>query len=330
MSKPKNGSSASVGIIKFLLNNKAMLLLIVAFVASMISTGGKTVSPFNLTSLMRQIPAYAIMAVGYTVIFTTGQFDMAAGSVLSLCTIMYAKWSLQYPLVVAIVGVILLGAFVEFISGSIIRTFNLNAFVLTLAASQIIDGIAGQITGGANVSGLSAATKFLGQYLILGTVPISFAVALVVILIVAIMLNKTLYGRHLVATGANLEAAKVSGIRIDPIRISAYVIIGICAGITSVVLTGRLGMGSPTAGSTYTLDCIAAVVIGGTSMKGGKPKVVGTLFGMGLIVVINNMLSLLGIDTYWQMVSKGAIIVLAIVLDSLSEKFAAMQRTVQK
>lgn len=327
MRKPGSGSVVSVGAVRFLLNNKAMILLIVAFVASVLGTGGKTTSAFNLTSLMRQIPAYAIMAVGYTVIFTTGQFDMAAGSVLSLCTIMFAKWSLQYPLLVAVVGVIVLGAFVELISGLIIRTFNLNAFVLTLAASQIIDGMAGHITGGANVSGLSKEAKFLGQYLMFDSIPISFVVALVVIVIVAIMLGKTLFGRHLVATGANLEAAKVSGIRIDPIRVSAYVIIGICAGITSVVLTGRLGMGSPTAGNTYTLDCIAAVVIGGTSMKGGKPKVVGTLFGMGLIVVINNMLSLLGIDTYWQMVSKGAIIVLAIVLDSLSEKFAAMQRT---
>jgi len=326
----QKGSAFRVGIVKFLLNNKAMLLLLLAFLASILLTGGKTVSSFNLTSLMRQIPAYAMMAVGYTVIFTTGQFDMAAGSVLSLCTIMYAKWSLQYPLAVAIIGVIVLGAIVELISGFITRIFNLSPFVLTLAVGQVIDGVSGHITGGANISGLSSGTKFLGQYLMFGSIPVSFLVALSVIVIVTIMLGKTLYGRHLVATGANLEAAKVSGIRIDVIRVSAYVIIGICAGITSVVLTGRLGMGSPSAGSTYTLDCIAAVVIGGTSMKGGKPKVVGTLFGMGLIVVINNMLNLLGIDTYWQMVSKGAIIVLAIVLDSLSERFAAMQRITQK
>jgi len=284
-------SPANVKILKFVLNNKALLLLIISFAVSIIWTKGNTVTLYNLTSLMRQIPAYAIMAVGYTVVFTTGQFDMSAGSVLSLCTIMYATWSLEYPLVIAIIGVIVLGAALELINGVVIRTFNLNAFVLTLATSQIIDGIAGQITGGANVSGLSDRTKFWGQYLIFGKMPVSFIVAIAIIVAVAIMLDKTLFGRHLVATGANLEAAKVSGIKINAIRITAYAIIGVCAGITSVVLTGRLGMGSPSAGSTYTLDCIAAVVIGGTSMHGGKAKVGGTLFGMGLIVIINNMLS---------------------------------------
>lgn len=323
----KTMSPTSMKMLKFALNNKALLLLIIAFIASLISTGGNTINPFNLTSLMRQIPAYAIMAIGFTVIFTAGEFDMSAGSSLSLCTVMFAIWSIQYPLAVAIVGVVILGIVVGLINGAIIRMFNLNAFVLTLATAQIIDGIAGQITGGGNVSGLSEAARFLGQAVILGHIPVSFLVAITVIVLVWILLGKTLFGRHLVATGANLEAAKVSGIKTVHIRIAAYGIIGMCAGITSVLLAGRMGMGSPTAGVVYTLDCIAAVVIGGTTMRGGKPKVVGTLFGMGLIVVINNMLSLLGIGTFWQMMSKGVIIVIAIVLDSLSEKFAAMQRT---
>lgn len=309
----------------FVLNNKALLLLIIAFIVSIIATGGNTVSPFNVTSLMRQIPAYAIMAIGYTIVFATGQFDMSAGSVLSLCTIMYAKWSLSYGLAVAIIGVIILGAVIECINAIVIRTFNLNAFILTLAAGEIIDGIAGHITGGANVSGLSPAAKFLGQQLIAGAIPVSFLVAVVVILAAAFMLNKTRFGRHILATGGNLEAAKVSGIKINPIRIAAFTILGACAGITSIVLAGRLGMGSPSAGATYSLDCIAAVVIGGTTMHGGKAKVGGSLFGMFLIVVINNMLTLLGISTYWQMCAKGFIIVLAIVLDSLSERFAAAQ-----
>jgi len=323
---PKPMSQTNVKLLKFVLNNKALILLVIAFLVSVIWTGGNTISRFNLTSLMRQMPAYAIMAVGYTVIFTTGQFDMSAGSVLSLCTIVYATLSLHYPLAVAIFCVMLLSVAVGLVNGVIIRTFNLNAFVLTLATGQMIDGISGQITGGANVSGLSSGAKFLGQSLMFGMFPVSFIVAISIIVVVSVMLSKTLFGRHLVATGANLEAAKVSGIKITAIRIAAYGIIGACAGITSIILTGRLGMGSPTAGATYTLDCIAAVIIGGTAMRGGKPKVGGTLFGMGLIVVINNMLSLMGINTYWQMVSKGAIIAIAIILDALSEKFAAMQR----
>lgn len=320
----KNAGSTAL---KFVLNNKAMLLLIIAFVISSVATKGNTLSAFNLTSLLRQIPAYAIMAIGYTVVFATGQFDMSAGAVLSLCTIMYAKWSLELPLAVAIIGAIALGALLECINAVIIRGFNLNAFVLTLATGEVINGIAGQITGGANVSGLSTSAKFFGQYLIFNTIPFSFVIAVVVVLAAACMLYKTLFGRHLIATGGNLEAAKVSGIKINAIRIAAFTILGACAGITAILLTGRMGMGSPSAGDTYTLDCIAAVVIGGTSQHGGKAKVGGSLFGMFLIVVINNMLNLLGINTYWQMAAKGLIIVFAIVLDSLSEKFAAAQST---
>lgn len=314
--------STGVGVVRFVLNNKAMILLIIAFVMSCVLTKGNTLTAYNLTSLLRQIPAYAIMAIGYTILFATGQFDMSAGSVLSLCTVMFAKWSLEFPLYVALIGSVVLGAFLELLNAFIIRAFNLNAFILTLAMSEVIDGIAGQITGGANISGLAASTKFLGQALLFDTIPVSFLVALAVILIAAVILYRSRFGRHILATGGNLEAAKVSGIKVNFVRIAAFAIQGICAGITAILLTGRLGMGSPTAGSTYTLDCIAAVVIGGTPQKGGKAKVGGSLFGMFLIVVINNMLMLLGINTYWQMCAKGAIIVIAIVLDSLSDKFA--------
>lgn len=323
----KTNNSSNIGrfaAVRFALNNKAMILLIVAFILSCILTGGNTLSAYNLTSLLRQIPAYAIMAVGYTILFATGQFDMSAGSVLSLCTVIFAKLSLSQPLYVAILGSIILGACLELANAVIIRTFNLAPFVLTLAMGEVIDGIAGQITGGANVSGLSASTKFLGQALLFDTIPVSFLVALAVILIASVILYRSVFGRHILATGGNLEAAKVSGIKVNAVRIAVFAIQGICAGITAILLTGRLGMGSPTAGATYTLDCIAAVVIGGTSQKGGKAKVGGSLFGMFLIVVINNMLMLLGINTYWQMCAKGMIIALAIILDSLSDKFASV------
>ena len=118
---------------------------------------------YNRTSLLRQIPAYAIMAVGLTVVFATGQMDMSAGSLLSMCTVMYAKWSFVMPVPIAVICAILLGAFVSMCTSSVLRAFNLNAFILTLAASQVIEGISGQITGGKNISGLSDAAKFLGQ-----------------------------------------------------------------------------------------------------------------------------------------------------------------------
>ena len=330
MLKRINTGDINTVIIKFILNNKALILLIVAFIFSVIVTGGASVGAFNLTSLLRQIPAYSIMAVGLTVVFATGQMDMSAGSLLSLCTVMYATWSFRMPIPLAIVCVILLGGFVSMCTSSVLRAFNLNAFILTLAASQVIEGISGQITGGRNISGLSDATKFLGQSTITLPfvnmhLPVSFIVAVVVILLVAGILNYTRFGRHLLATGGNLEAAKLSGIKINLVRIMVFIMLGICAGITSVLLTGRLGMGSPGAGGSYTLDCIAAVIIGGTTMAGGRAKVGGSLFGVCLILVINNLLTLQGVSTYWTMVAKGMIIAVAIILDAVSETFFQAQ-----
>lgn len=320
-------NTSTNAIISVVLNNKALILLVVAFISSIILTGGNTFAVYNLTSLLRQVPAYVIIAIGYTILFASGQFDMSAGSILSLCTVMYAKWALTYPLAVAMICVILLAIACEFINGIVIRTFNLNGFVLTLATSEMINGLAGQITKGGNVSGLSDAAKFLGQKLIFNGIPVSFLIAVLVIIVASVIITKTIYGRHLLATGGNREAAKVSGIKTDKMYISSFAFLGACVGVCSIVLTGRLGLGSPTAGSDYALDCIAGVVIGGTTMHGGKAKVSGTLFGMCLIIVINNMLDLLGINTYWKMVAKGAIIVLAIMLDSISEKVGNAQRS---
>lgn len=322
----KKVNNFSIMMFNFLLNNKALILLIVAFSASTLWTGGNTIAMFNLTSLLRQLPAYVIVAIGYTVLFASGQFDISAGAILSLCTVMYAKWSLSYPIVIVILMTIILAIACELINGFMIRIFNLSAFVLTLATSEMIEGVAGQITKGGNISGLPDVAKFFGQKLILGTIPVSFIVAVVVIIVVSIVISKTLYGRHLLATGGNVEAAKVSGIKTNHMRVSAYGVLGACIGICAVVLTGRLGLGSPMAGNSYSLDCIAGVVIGGTTMHGGKSKVSGTLFGMGLIIVINNMLDLMGINTYWKMVAKGGIIVIAIMLDSLSEKVGDVQK----
>ena len=328
MVEKNKARDAETAIVRFLLNNKALILLIIAFASSVVITKGASLGAYNRTALLRQIPAYAIMAVGLTVVFATGQMDMSAGSLLSLCTVMYAKWSFVMPIPLAVLCVILLGAFVSLCTSSVLRAFNLNAFILTLAASQVIEGISGQITGGKNISGLSDAAKFLGQRTINSPVmqiPVSFIVALVVILIVAAILNFTHFGRHLLATGGNLEAAKLSGIKTNLIRIMVFMMLGMCAGMTSVLLTGRLGMGSPGAGGSYTLDCIAAVIIGGTTMAGGKAKVGGSLFGVCLILVINNLLTLQGVSTYWTMVAKGLIIAVAIILDAVSEKFFLAQ-----
>ena len=326
ITKEANRKNAKSKAMLLVLNNKALILLMLVFLISTFVTNYNTVTVYNLTSLMRQLSVYTIVAAGYTIIFAAGMMDLSVGEVLSLCGVIYAVISLSYPVWVAILACFVVGVFCEFLNGFMIRFFKIPGFVLTLAIAQIYKGISHLITDGRNVSGLSDLTKVFGQGRIFNFIPNAFLIAVIVILMLAILISRTIYGRHVLATGGNGEAANVSGIKVEILRVSAYMVAGICASVGAIVLTGRVGFASATAGNSYTMDCIAAVVIGGTSMRGGKAKVVGTLFGVALIVVINNMLNLLNVSTYWQWIAKGFIIILAIVLDALTEQFVNKQR----
>jgi len=213
----------------------------------------------------------------------------------------------------------LVGAACGFINGTLIRVFKLPAFVLTLAIAMVYRGITFLITGGASVFGVPDGVVQIGQGTVLGYIPVPTLIMIAVLLIVAVAVNRTIYGRHLIATGGNIEAARVSGIRINLMRLSVYVIAGMCAAIGAIVLTGRQGAAVPNMGDGFALDAIAAVVIGGTAMRGGRSKVVGTLWGVILIAIIGNVLTLLNVSPFWQWIIRGAIIIAAIILDNQTD-----------
>ena len=313
-------------ILAFGLNNKALILLVIIFILSVIVTDGRTIIPFNFLSLMRQLSVHAVIAVGFTVLLSSGGIDLSIGEIISLSGVVYAFASLVFPLPVAIMFGVLVGLGCGLINGFVTRYFNLPGFVLTLGTALIYQGVIFILTGGRAVGQLSDAAKWFGQGRVAG-IPVPFIIAILVTVTIYILVNKTLYGRHLLATGGNPNAAMVSGIKIDVVRVAAYAIAGLSAGIGGMMLTGRVGSAGAMAGDGILMDCIAAVVIGGTPMSGGKAKVVGTLFGVSLIVVINNMLNLMGISSYYQWVARGSIIVIAIIVDSYSEKFMQSQRT---
>jgi len=300
------------------INNKAFLLMAIMFiVATFASPWFLTV--LNLTTLARQISVMAIVATGFTLIFTAGQFDLSIGEILALCGIVYATLTLTMPITFAIIIAVIVGAACGFINGTLIRVFNLPAFVLTLSIAMVYRGITFLITGGASVFGLPDAVVRIGQGSVFGYVPIPTLIMLSVVVIVAVAVNRTVYGRHLIATGGNVEAARVSGIRINVMRLSVYVIAGVCAAIGSIVLTGRQGAAVPNAGDGFALDAIAAVVIGGTAMRGGRSRVVGTLWGVILIAIIGNVLTLLNVSPFWQWIVRGTIIIAAIILDNRTD-----------
>jgi ribose/xylose/arabinose/galactoside ABC-type transport system permease subunit len=320
----KANDNIKQNIIIFVINNKALILMLLMFIGAAFSSPA-FLSSRNLVTVMRQISVAAIVSIGYTIIFSAGTFDMSVGEVLSLCGILYALASKTMPLFTAIIITIIAGILCGFISGSLIRLFNLPAFVLTLAVAHVYKGVTYMITNGATVFGLSDIVGFIGQGSVF-FIPIPFIIMLLVLLCMYIVLNKTIYGRHVIATGGNMEAAKVSGIRVNFIKVSVFMVCGACSAIGAIVLTGRLASATPNFGADFGLDAIAAVVIGGTSMHGGKAKVVGTVWGVILVAIIGNILALLGVSPYLQWIVKGAIIVVAIVLDNQTEIILNRQR----
>jgi ribose transport system permease protein len=315
---------SSQNAVMFTINNKAFLLMIIMFFAATVAAPAFLTSR-NLVTLMRQISVASIVSVGFTIIFTAAQFDMSVGDVLSLTAVLYAMLSKAIPEPVAILLSVLIGASCGLCNGALIKIFKLPAFVLTLALGLVYKGITHSITNGATVYGLPDIVNTIGQGSV-WFIPIPFIIMVLVLAFMFILLNKTIYGRHVTATGGNGEAAKVSGIKIDFIRISVYVVCGAITGIGAVVLTGRLGAATPNIGADFTLDAVAAVVIGGTSMHGGKAKVFGTIYGVVLVAIIGNMLSLNGVSPFMQWIVKGAIIAAAIILDNQTEALMNKQR----
>ena len=309
-----------------MLNNKALLILIVLVVFAQIATKGLFINFSNLSSIARQIATPAILGIGFTVVLASGGVDLSVGHMVSVIGVLYAIISFKVPLPVAIITAILFGAFLGYLNGAMAVYFNLAPFILTLATAQIFKGAASILCNGKTVGSLSEGVRKIGQGLLFGAIPYSFIIMLVLTGFMAVVLYRTGYGRHVIATGGNAEAASVSGINVKGIQISSYVVMGIFAAIGAIVLTGRTGNASPSAGEGMEMDAIAAVVIGGTPMNGGKAKVVGTIYGSIIIGVISNLLNLLNIGSFWQWAAKGVIIILAVLLDSQTEKFFSRQQ----
>lgn len=320
MSEQKRTSKANQ-LVMVLLNNKALFILIVLVIVATILTDGLFFSYRNMSSISRQIAVNAMLGLGFTVLLASGCIDLSVGNMLSLIGVVYAIFTLNMPLWLAIPAALIFGGFCGFLNGFISIGWGLQPFIVTLAMSQVFKGFAYLLTNGKSITGMSAGVKYLGQGLIFGVIPISILIAIASSIVLAILMYRTKFGRHTIATGGNAEAAKVCGINTNLVRIAGFIVLGICAAVGGIILTGRVSIAAPGAGEGMEMDAIAAVVIGGTAMNGGKAKVGGTIFGCLVMGVMSSLLNMLGISSFWQWVAKGIIIILAILLDTWTEKF---------
>ncbi len=312
--------------IEVLMNNKAMfILLVLVLIASVLSPN--FLLPRNISNILKQVAAATIMGMGYSLVLGSGHMDLSVGYLLGMLGIIAAKLDTQtsLPFGLVVVIVILIGAVGSMANAFFIGVFTLPAFVVTLALGQVFKGINYVVSNTSAISGLCDSFVFLGQGS-LGPIPLPVLLSVAVTLIVSLVVYRTAFGRHLLAVGSNPEAARVSGLNVKRIRYGVYCLMGVCVAVAALVLTGRSASAQPQSGQGMEMDAIAAVVIGGTPLGGGHCKPEGTFFGCLIVGLINNILNLMSVNSNWQLVAKGAIILFAIILDSQSEKILERQR----
>ncbi len=301
-----------------------LILIAMMIVCSFLSPNFMSVR--NLTNILKQVSIVTICAFAQGMIIICGHIDLSigylAGMAGSYSCIVYVATS-NLPL--AFGFGILLGAVVGAVNGLFVAHFKLPAFIVTLAMQTVCFGAICIYTQGQNIYRIGDY-NVLGQGELFGFFPVTVAFMLLMLVITHILLRYTKFGRYLYAIGGNSEAAVAAGIQVRRITWAAFIVSGIFAAIAGMVMMGRLNAGIPNSGSGYETDAITATVIGGTSFSGGAGTALGTLFGSLIIGVLNNIMTLIGVDSYLQMIIKGAIIILAVLLDVLTK---TQKRTVK-
>ena len=287
-----------------------MLVIVLAIISpAFLSTS-------NLINILRQIAVNGIIAVGMTFVIIAGGIDLSIGSILAFAAVIAT--SLAHPsehsLFIPVAAGILAGLGLGLVNGIIIAKKRLAPFIVTLGMMTAARGLSLVYTSGRPIINLSDSYNEIGGGYFAG-IPLPVITFLLIILVGAFVLHFTRFGRYVYATGGNELAAKVSGINTNLVIIRVYAISGMLAGLAGIVLSSRVMSGSPSTGQGYELDAIAAVVIGGTSLSGGTGSIAGTIAGVLIIGVMNNGLDLLNVSSYWQLIVKGLIIVLAVLLD---------------
>lgn len=273
----------------------------------------------NIINVARQISVVTILAFAETMLIIAGEIDLSVGAVAGMAGVFACIFYISTEsLVGALLFGILLGATVGIFNGFVITRFGAPAFIVTLAMQQVAQGIILLYTGGQNVYNIGDF-RFWGQGTI-GKLPIPVLIMLIILVVVYLILHQMKFGRYLYAIGGNVTAAEASGIPVARVKFIIYVISGAFAGLGGVLLMSRLNSGIPASGVGYETDAIMAAIIGGTSFTGGVGTAIGTILGAIIIGFLNNIMNLLGVQSYVQSILKGLLIILAVVIDVSSKR----------
>ena len=305
-----------------------IVILVLAAILSPVRDGANVfLEPRNLLNIVRFASENGIIAIGVTLVILTGGIDLSVGAVLALCAVGAAAFMTRYDLATAptVVLVLALGGFVGIVNGLVTTRFNIQSFITTLAMLGVARGVASLWSGGyaiplafgdgVGLAPLSFKAIFGGQVNLLGLeIPAPVFYFLGVGLIASFLLRRTGFGRHVYAVGGNETAARLSGVNVDRVKVIVFAISGLLAGLAALLHAALVNQGSHIDGNGYELNAIAAVVIGGTSLAGGVGTVAGSMIGALTLSILDNILGLRNVQSEYQAILKGVIIVLAVVI----------------
>lgn len=302
---------------KELIGKLGPLLALIVLVIFVTILNPGFVAPNNLLNLLRQVSTNALIAFGMTFVILTGGIDLSVGSTLALSSALMAGGIVSGldPLLAMILAVIA-GALLGGFNGLLITKGKMAPFIATLATMTIFRGATLVFTNGNPITGIgdSFIFKFIGRGYLFG-IPFPVILMLICFTVLYILLHKMTFGRKVFAIGGNEKAAFIAGIKSERIKIAIYAISGMMASVAGIIITSRLNSAQPTAGQSYEMDAIASVVLGGTSLSGGRGRLVGTLIGALIMGTLNNGLNLLGVSSFYQQIVKGIVIIIAVLLD---------------
>ncbi|WP_411966409.1 ABC transporter permease [Mesorhizobium sp. CA7] len=312
--------------LRFLVRDAGVLLALVLITLFFSATAPYFATSGNALKIFVQIAINTVLAAGMTFVILTGGIDLSVGSVLALCTVVGATVMINESLspavaiTLALLACMATGAVCGFLNGWISTRWKIPSFIVTLGMLNMAAGAARVVSDNSTITGLPQSFVDFGNLIIGGFLPSIFLVAVLVIAAGWFVLRFTVFGRMIFAVGTNDEAVRLSGHNPDFYKVAAFTISGLTAGIAAMVYLLRLNIGSPIAGVGYELNAIAAVIIGGTSLSGGKGSIIGTLVGACILQVLSTGLQLLGVGDNFKPIVIGLVIVLAVILDAYRER----------
>jgi len=305
--------------------NRHSEIVVFFFLILMVFVAAKStplfLKPANLTNVMRQAASLGIVAIGQTIVILLAGTDLSVSAVATVSNVIAAVLMMgkDENILPAILVALLAGIIVGFLNGFFITKFSLPDFVVTLAIYSVVNGLMFVFTTGREVGSVSGKFMAFGSKDIF-SIPITMYIWMGLTIFAVIFLQYTKFGRMIYEVGGNPESARLSGINTSLVRVVSYIICGVMAAISGLVLLSRLGVGYPLSGKELQLDSIIAVVIGGTSLNGGRGNLLGTVAGVLILSSLNNIFNLIGISTFMQIVIKGLIIIIVVVLRAMNEK----------